>query len=456
MSNFMQTGKLSLGIDIGTTTISLILLHPITGETPYIRTIPNDTAIPTANPIEHLQNPIPITAKITSILTDLCIQYPAISNIGITGQMHGILYTDKNGTAVSPLYTWQDGHATPAMCSEILAKTGYHTSPGYGLATHYALTKNGSVPEDAAALCTIMDYVAMCLTGNTRPVTHATNAASLGLYRRGGRRTDGQFDHAALSKLGLSAGLLPDVVTERATVGEYTTSDGRKIPVTVAIGDNQAAFLGSVRDVDAAILVNIGTGSQVSLAVPDTGENRCGSVETRPFLPGKLLYSGSGLCGGRAYAMLERFFRSYAVSLGLPDTERYAVLNQLAAKGLASGHILNIQTTFCGTREDPAQTGQIVGITEETFTPEALAAGILTGMAKELYDMLQTIPHDSRSQLVVSGNGVRKNPVLRQILSDMFGLPSMIPVHTEEAAFGAALFAAGETVDLSRCIWYEE
>ena len=32
-----------------------------------------------------------------------------IAVIGITGQMHGIVYTDCNGMAISPLYTWQDG-----------------------------------------------------------------------------------------------------------------------------------------------------------------------------------------------------------------------------------------------------------------------------------------------------------------------------------------------------------
>ena len=31
-----------------------------------------------------------------------------VEAIGVTGQMHGILYLDGEGNAVSPLYTWQD------------------------------------------------------------------------------------------------------------------------------------------------------------------------------------------------------------------------------------------------------------------------------------------------------------------------------------------------------------
>ena len=173
-----------------------------------------------------------------------------------------------------------------------------------------------------------------------------------------------------------------------------------------------------------------------------------GAVETRPFLEDCRLISGSGLCGGRAYAMLEKFFRGYASALGLPEEERYDVLNRLAARGLAEGRILPVRTTFCGTRDDPGLRGQITGIGEDDLTPEGLAAGMLTGMAEELYGMYRSVGTQYRSAggtaakiLTASGNAVRKNPVLQQILGNVFGMPVQIPDHTEEAAYGAAVFA---------------
>ena len=71
--------------------------------------------------------------------------------------------------------------------------------------------------------------------------------------------------------------------------------------------------------------------------------------------------------------------------------------------------------------------------------------------------MFKKMPHSHISTLVVSGNAVRKNPVLRQILAETFGLPLQIPAHTEEAAFGAALFAArgAGADDLRHCIKYQ-
>ncbi len=437
---------LSVGLDIGTTTISALVLDTDSGETLAVRNIVSGAELPAANHWEHLQSPAGILEKAAALLEELLAAHPTVSSIGITGQMHGILYYDAAGGAVSPLYTWQDGHASAEICGEITEKTGYPISPGYGLATHYALTKSGKVPPTAVGICTVMDWVGMQLTGQSRAVIHPTNAASLGLFHI----PAGQFDLNAVENLGLSPAFLPDVAADDTTIGAYNG-----IPVTVSIGDNQAAFLGSVRVPEKTILVNIGTGSQVSLCLPKAVGVLSGAVETRPYLGERVLVSGSGLCGGRAYALLERFFRGYAVAAGLPDVGRYDVLNRLAAEGLRTGQMLDVRTTFCGTREDPSLRGMIAGIGEDNFTPEALAAGVLNGIAQELYNMVGKIPHTGVTTLVASGNGVRKNPVLRELLAEMFGLPLEIPVHTEEAAFGAALFAARKNgADLSRCIRY--
>jgi sugar (pentulose or hexulose) kinase len=48
----------------------------------------------------------------------------------------------------------------------------------------------------------------------------------------------------------------------------------------------------------------------------------------------------------------------------------------------------------------------------------------------------------SVSRLVGSGNGLRENPVLAQLVAETFGLPLVFPRHREEAAYGAALLAA--------------
>ena len=43
--------------------------------------------------------------------------------------------------------------------------------------------------------------------------------------------------------------------------------------------------------------------------------------------------------------------------------------------------------------------------------------------------------------MIVSGNGVRRNPALRRALQMRFDLEMKAPAHHEEAAYGAALSA---------------
>ena len=437
-----------VGIDIGTTTISAVLLDTAKGETIGVYTIDNGSDIPSDFIWEKTQDAVRITERVQELLGSILRRYPDVKAVGITGQMHGILYVDAAGNAVSPLYTWQDGRAglgSPSPCQILEERTGYRLAPGYGLATHFANLQNGNVPENAVKLCTVMDYIVMKLTGRTCPLTHSSNAASLGFYDTQINR----FDVDAVLRAGIDPVLLPDVTAESIAAGTWNG-----IPVSVAIGDNQASFLGSVQNPEREALANFGTGSQISVMNRNTdGFQPDGAMEIRPFLENSWLTSGSALCGGRAYALVERFFRQYVTACGMDAEEQYEVMNALAMKGMENGHYLHVHTTFCGTRNDPSLCGSIDGISEDLLNPEAFIAGTLWGMASELHEMFLKMPHDHVDTLIISGNAVRKNPALRRTVR--------MPLHKEEAAFGAAMFAGMITGEADRrtlaaCIRYSE
>lgn len=136
------------------------------------------------------------------------------------------------------------------------------------------------------------------------------------------------------------------------------------------------------------------------------------------------------------------------------------MLNRLAAAGMHDP--LEVSTTFGGTRSDPGKRGSISGIGLANFTPSALAAGVLQGMAQELYQMYQSIEKTQIHTLAASGNAVRRNPVLVKLLEKVFGMPVMIPKEQEEAALGAAIFSAvsaglSSREELAfRCVRYTE
>ena len=442
----------SIGIDIGTTTISIVLVdHPDLTVIQSL-TLPGDTFLPTARPWERLQDVLSILKKALPALEGLLEGHGDIAAIGLTGQMHGIVYLDRDGRPVSPLYTWQDGRGNlpchrsgKSVCAALNESFGVKAATGYGLITHLYNMEQGLVPPAAVSLCTIADYLGIALTGRTSPLLHISQAASLGLYDC----NMNCFNQNIVSSLGIPAAFLPPVTSRPDMLGTF-----RGIPVFVSIGDNQASFLGSVRENGRSafhgrgashrdsVLVNIGTGSQISV-LSDTCFESSG-IEARPFTADSYLLVGAALCGGAAYAALERFFREYAVAAGGKDQPQYDIMQEFLTEPHDPAQNWLVRTAFLGTRENPEDTGSITGIRLDNFRPAALIRGVLNGMAQELYDLYRIIQQGvgiSCTRLIASGNGVRKNSALQDILQERFGMKPEIEQHEEEAAFGAALFA---------------
>ena len=166
-------------------------------------------------------------------------------------------------------------------------------------------------------------------------------------------------------------------------------------------------------------------------------------LETRPF-PGGWLLTGAPLCGGRSFALLERFFRQTAeLVTGTPCPSAYpAMLRALEAP--MPDDVPQFRTTFAGTRQDPAERAVLSGLDEENFAPVPLLHALLRGMADELsacYRAALKAGCAPAGRLLGSGNGLRRNPALQRAVERSFGLPLTLAAVPEEAACGAALFA---------------
>ena len=428
-------GAVSVGIDIGTTTISAVVYDIDNKKQLDAYSVPHNSYV--YSDVYFEQSVSVIIEKAKKLFYHIIDSYKGIVSIGITGQMHGIVYVNENGKAVSNLINWQDKRADQTLkcgksvCEEIFDITNEHISTGYGIATHYYNMKNDSVPENATGICSIMDLFAMDICGTNEVLTHTSVAASFGMFDI----EKGEFMREKLSLLGINTDILPSVTGKSTIIGEC-----RGIPVSVPIGDNQASFLGSVDDNSGTLLVNIGTGSQVS-AVTDY---KCvqGDIEIRPLIDGKFIICGSALCGGFAYSMLEEFFRSYTVSAGLQEESQYDTINRLAKESYNKGEKgLPVDVSFFGKRSDPNVRGSIKNIDRQSFTPSSLVLGVLKGMCNELYDLYNSF-NERKIRMVASGGAIKRNEVLRNLLRDRFGMTVTVNTVEEEAATGAALFSA--------------
>lgn len=429
-----------IGLDIGTTTICALFVDSDTGKTLEAAVAENRFVTDGTENWEKRQDPQHIFETAKRLVSGLVERYNPITGIGVTGQMHGIVYVDDCGSAVSPLFTWQDGRGD-RLCPNGVSHarrlsdlTGYPLATGFGSVTHFYNVRHGLVPDTARTFCTIHDYVAMKLAGRSVPRVHPSDAASFGLFRL----EDNRFDEAAIAAAGMNIADFPAVGSDYEELGR--TEDG--IPVFIAIGDNQASFLGSVRDMKQTVLVNVGTGSQISLLSEKLVRDAV--METRPCVEGTYLLVGSSLCGGRAYALLESFFREIVREAGLECKSLYPVLDRLTAGFEELPKKLSVSTRFSGTRRNPEERGSVSNLGIENFTPRHFAIGILEGMVTELYEMyagLTCLPGFQPAFVAGSGNGIRKGDVLRRMFEIRFGAPVYIPEHREEAAYGAALCA---------------
>lgn len=440
------------GIDIGTSTISGIIYDPETRDRRSV-TRKNSSRLTSDNDWEDLQDPEIILSIVREILDDFLARYDHIRGIGITGQMHGILYVDGKGNSISPLYTWQDRRGDLlfqdglSYANYLAQKTAYRVATGYGLVTHFYNLKNNLVPVGSHRICTIMDYIVMKLANNKVPVIDPSNAASLGFFDM----KTSAFNSGALKKVSISQDILPGIVSSRLIAGYY--KDG--LFVSNAIGDNQAGFLGSVSDIEKSVLINIGTSSQISVYTDHYAKEY--GLELRPFPGGGYLLVGSALSGGSSLEILRNFYMETLKMFGNKQDEEidfYEALNSLEYSKEDLNE-LRVDVFFRGTRMEPHKKGSIANISASNFTPANLTLGFLHGISRELLGFFEKIPENNKKQiqkLIGSGNAIRMNTLLCRILEDIFGRKMDIPDNSEQAAFGACLGAmvAGKYVNSYR------
>lgn len=457
-------GPLVAGIDLGTTTITALAIDAGSGEIVARGTAANTAQITSAD--DRTRGRSEWDARQIATIALGCLREIAaqltgrqVAGIGLTGQQHGMLLLDADGRPVSPLFNWQDRRGEEAMPGgettyvqrmqqlvgeDAPERTGCRLATGYLGVTLFWLREQGQLPENAATAAFVMDYLGRVLTD--APVAmDPTAAASSGLVDLRTR----DWDRDALAACDLPAELFPPIHEAPHALGGLTaelaaaTGLTAGTPVFAALGDNQAAVLGSVANLPNSVLVNVGTGAQVAAYVDEF--RYASGLETRPFVTRGNLLVSAGLCGGRSYALLESFFRSVLETFGAPSEESlFSIMNRLAAEVPAGADYLQFVPLFTGTRHEPHLRASLSGISPGNFTPAHLTRALLEGMADVFHDgfaKIRAAAGRDFTALVGAGNGIRENVVLRGILAERFGLPVRVPRHREESAFGAALLA---------------
>lgn len=453
-----------IGLDIGTTSLSAVVLDPESGRQVAHRTVANRAgSFPGPGRAElDLSRLYELTVRcLAELVAQADLAPTAIQGIGVTGQQHGVALIGPDAAPAGPAITWQDlrvqeplpGSDRPVLDRFIAAaggreafrNTGCLPAAGFVGPSLYWLSLQDALPAAPVTACFVPDAVVSFLTGAT-VVCEPTLAASSGIFDIRANC----WDLTLLERLGLPARLFPPIGGAGDVVGglrrELAEAVGLEqgMPVTVALGDNQASFIGSAPEPGRSLLLNVGTGGQISARTDKF--HFIPGLENRPFPEGQYLLIGGGLFGGRSYAYLQQFFQE--VGTQLLDSELvddlYARMTELAAAVPAGSDGLRCEPFFTGSRTDPGLRASFSGLSPDNFTPAHFARALLEGMAggffaffKQMKPVVGTPP-----LLVGSGNGVRQNRLLARILAGCFEKPLLIPSHAEEAAVGAAVAAS--------------
>lgn len=448
-----------LALDIGTSKVCVLAYDSRKRRVLESQAISNDADIASKYPGGHEQDPDRMASAairaLRSVTTALGTSARRVVGIGITGQMHGVLLAREHPLrALTPLITWRDqrtldGENGGSLCraqslmhAADARVAGCELRAGYGGATLYWLAAHRRLPQRATAL-TIADYVAAKLTGTI--AMGAGMAASFGLFDLR-RKT---WNYAAGDRLGIPRAAFPQIKREDRPLGLVSADMAARLrvpaqtPVCLSIGDNQASAIGTVGFRQDTVVMNLGTGGQIS--VPMVSYCRVPGLETRPMPFGGYLLVGASLCGGWAWAYFGQFMRETAAAMtgvAVPDAEVYRRLNRLAMRAPPGAGGIIADTRFAGTRERPQQRGGILEIACGNLTPANLALAVIEGMVRELAELGSPALTSNIHTIAACGNAVRKNSAIRKVIARIFQRPCHVSRQSEEAALGAARCAA--------------
>ena len=466
-----------IGLDIGTTSISAVVLDTESGALLAQHSVANRAAIAAGAgraEVDLARVQALAVEALAGITAEAGVDAAQIRGIGMTGQQHGVAFVDDAAAPAGPAITWQDLRVQSPMPGsqksylqtfvdraggrDAFQRMGCLPAAGFLGTTLFWLHEKDQLPAPPAMACFIPDAVAAFLSGET-PLVDPTLAGSAGIFDI----VSNQWDADLLRRVGLPSHLLPPIGRAGARLGGLRPEIAQKvglpagIPVGVAVGDNQASFIGSVQDPAASLLINVGTGGQISARTDDF--HFIPGLENRPFPGGHYLLIGGGLFGGRSYAYLLDFFRQAGDALfdAAAGDDLYERMTALAAAVPAGCDGLRCSPLFTGTRVDPSLRASFTGLSPQNFTPGHVTRALLEGMAEgfHLFHAQMAPVIGDRAPLVGAGNGVRRNRLLAQILAARFAMPLHVPALSEEAAAGAAITAAvgaGEFGDLDEAM----
>ena len=444
-----------LGIDIGTSGTKTLLIDP------------QGKILAEANANYPLYHPKPLWSEqdpddwwkatvktVRKVVREAKVNRREVKAIGLSGQMHGSVFLDKNQRVIRKALLWND-QRTAAECAEIERRAGGRkrlikmvANPaltGFTAPKILWLRNNERRNFDRTRHILLpKDDVRRRMTGEfATDVSDASGMLLLDVAKR-------NWSTQLLGKLELDRELFPDCFESEEVTGKLTSQAAKEMGLTTdclvvgGAGDCAANALGTGVVKKGILSTSIGTSGIMFVHSDDVKIDPEGRLHTFCHaVRGKWHMMGVSLTGGGALQwFVEKLCREVASGKG---GNAFDVLNREAEKIAAGSEGLFFLPYLAGERTphaDPDARGCFVGLTLK-HSRGHMARAIMEGVAYAMRDSLKIIDDlDVPVRQIRASGGGSRSQLWRQIQADVFG-QAAVTINSEQGpAYGVALLAA--------------
>lgn len=447
---------LLIGLDVGTSGVKALLIDA-SGQVLARELREYPLSSPKPNWAE--QNPQDWVDASIDALTALANAVPSqgqLKGIGLTGQMHGSVFLDKDAKVLRPALLWCD-QRTARQCETITEKAGGEaalvqmvSNPALtGFTAPKILWLRDEEPALYKRLDKVLlpkDYIRFVLTGEF--ATDVSDASGTLLFDVKNRN----WHQGLLSKLELDSTLMPEAFEGPEITGTLTRAMAEKtglpagIPVMAGGGDQAAGGVGCGIVRPGTLSSALGTSGVVFAFSESVTVDPKGRVHTFCHaVPGKWHVMGVMLSAGGALQWYRNLFCQEEIKEAREKgIDPYELITAAAEEVMAGSEGLLFLPYLTGERtphKDPDAKGVFTGFSLR-HTKGHMARAVLEGVAYGMRDSLD-IMREMGVPLNLSrasGGGARSQ-LWRQILADT-GRVSIARLEVDEGpALGAAILA---------------
>ncbi|MEX1224588.1 MAG: xylulokinase [Pirellulales bacterium] len=380
-----------------------------------------------------------------------------VKAIGLSGQMHGSVFLDKNDKVIRRALLWND-QRTAAECKEIEQRAGGRAAliklvanPALtGFTAPKILWLRNNEPKHFDRLKKVLlpkDDVRRRLTGEyATEVSDASGMLLLDVARR-------DWSTKLLSKLELDRELFGTCHESEDVTGRLTSEAAAALGLSTdcvvvgGAGDCAAGAVGNGIVKSGILSTSLGTSGVMFIHSDEVKIDPQGRVHTFCHaVRGKWHMMGVTLAaGGSLQWFRNQLCEDLSAKAKSAKRDPYELICDMAAEAPAGSDGLLFLPYLSGERTphaDPLARGCFIGLTP-THTRGHMARAVMEGVTYSLRESLEIfrgldVPV---KQIRASGGGSR-SPFWRQMQADVFGQKVVTLKAEEGPAFGVALLAA--------------